>query len=503
MLGLKIATGIIVVACGANVGAAVYYVDHAGGSDGNTGRSPDARWKNCPGMVSYTGTGTLKPGDTVYFNSAGTWPVTGTQGLYLAGGVTYIGDSWGTGTRAEIRADAALEAGVIRFRDHATYKTVFKGFNVNANNQVATGIDINHRYGSLMTGAAKRVQNCEVHHVRSRKSLGQYKYGIIISNHAGSSGHVENVEILDCVVHDISRDAICLYPGDENADCRIRNITVRGCEVYNTGLDPDYDAGAGIVVKGHVVDAFLENNHVHDVHGAGIFVNGNETNHYGVGPTNIHIRNNIIDNPNSHGGILIYDKGADPKDIKIYGNIILNNTRAGGLTLWNNNGPLDLLVYNNTFYNASVRFTHHTSTVNTLDFRNNIVYCTSDVPLIAKRGTLKRHSNNIYYRGDGTLVTIGNTNFTSSNLGSFETSASGGDPSFANTNDLPKGFRGTYGKNLAPDRDGLSLQRNSYGVDRGVPLGSDYRTSINTLARPVGSGWDIGAYELDMGQNMK
>ena len=121
---------------------------------------------------------------------------------------------------------------------------------------------------------------------------------------------------------------LCLYPGDENANCRIKNITVRGCEVYNTGQDPDYGAGAGILVKGYVQDAYIEYNYVHDTQGALVFVNGNENNHYGVGPTNIHVRYNILDGDSAQGAILVYDgqSGDDPKDLKIYGNIIYNGT---------------------------------------------------------------------------------------------------------------------------------------------------------------------------------
>src|SRR5207249_4813112 len=220
---------------------AVYYVDQTAGNDANSGTSPSAPWKNSPGMSAYTGSGQLRPGDTVYFDKADTWTVSGVQGLYLVGGVTYIGDTWGgLGTRAIIRAASDLDSGVIRFRDHATIPTVFKGFNVDANGRVATGVDINHAHFTVMTGATKRVQNCEVHNVWSQVSLGQYKYGVIVSNHGGTGGYVENVEILDTVVHDVSRDAICLYPGDENADCRIKNITVRNSEAFNTGQDPGY-----------------------------------------------------------------------------------------------------------------------------------------------------------------------------------------------------------------------------------------------------------------------
>jgi len=492
LICLMVLFGVLLFACISS--AATYYVDQSGGSDTNSGTSPSTPWKNCPGMASYSGSGTLIAGDTVYFDSADTWLVTGTQGIYLTGGVTYIGDSWGSGTRAEIKANANLEAGVVRFRDHATYPTIFKGFNVNGNSKVTTGIDINHRYTSLMNGATKRVENSEVHHTSSRQASGQYKYGIIISNHGGSGGYAENVEVINNIVHDISRDAINLYPGDENASCRIKNITVRGNVVYNTGQDPDYSAGAGIIVKGYVVDAYIENNYVYGTKGAGVFVNGNETNHFGVGPTNIHFRYNIVNASSVHGGIRIYDDGADPKDIKIYGNILLNNTGTGGLSLDGNSGPLNLLVYNNTFYNAVVRFTNHNSTVNTLEFKNNIIYSTGATPLAANSGNIKSSSNNIY-NGSSTLVTIGSTNYNSSNLTSFESTALSSNPLFVNTSNLPTGFTGTFGVNSQPNNDGLSLQPSSLAINSGATLAGTYAGSINSVARPQGAPWERGAYE--------
>ena len=88
-----------------------------------------------------------------------------------------------------------------------------------------------------MNGATKRVENVEVHHVFSEQSKGEYKYGIAMSNWGGDAGVLENVEIVGCKVHDVSRDAIVLYPSD-NPKSRIGNILVRGCEVYfSTGSD--------------------------------------------------------------------------------------------------------------------------------------------------------------------------------------------------------------------------------------------------------------------------
>ena len=105
------------------------------------------------------------------------------------------------------------------------------------------------------------------------------------------------------------------------------------------------------------------------------------------------------------------------------------------------------------------------------------------------------HSNNIYYRGSGTLVSSKGANYTSTNLASgYEPTGSGADPLFLNTASLPNGFTGSYGVSLAPNRNGLSLQQNSPGLNKGVALASGFAGSVNSVGRSAG-GWDIGAYE--------
>ena len=172
MLRISILAGGLLLAAGLNASAATYYVDQSAGNDSNAGTSPTSAWKNCPGMSAFAASRTLSPGDIVNFDRGDTWMVTGGQGLWLVGGVTYLGDSWGTGTRATIRASGNLDAGVIRFRDHPTIPTIFKGFDVDANHTVSTGIDINHRFTQLMNGATKRVENSIVHGTSSSQSAG-------------------------------------------------------------------------------------------------------------------------------------------------------------------------------------------------------------------------------------------------------------------------------------------------------------------------------------------
>jgi hypothetical protein len=231
-----------------------------------------------------------------------------------------------------------------------------------------------------------------------------------------------------------------------------------------------------------------------------MFVNGNETHHYpGVGPTNIHIRYSLFSSSSGSTTVLLYDgsSGKDPKDVRIYGNIIFNSPGSGGIYMGTDLGNTNSVrIYNNTFYNARVYIDAANATFAPLEFKNNIVYHSSSTPLQDPNEKITSHSNNIYF-GSGTLVRSGGNNYSAGNLKSgYEPSASVSDPQFKNTANIPTGFIGTAGVDLRPNNDGLSLEPTSYGADHGISLGSPFDQSINTVARPSGSGWDIGAYEL-------
>jgi hypothetical protein len=257
--------------------AAEYYVDNAHGSasDANPGTQPDAPWERCPGMPGWSGTATLQPGDTVYFNSGGTWEVaSGGAAIQVAGGVTYDGRTWGSGVRATLRAAGDLSRSVINFQDdHPTEPTVVRGFEVDAASRVTSGICINWPQAARdLTGAAKRIEDCVVHHVSSLSADGEYEYGIAVSSGYGGNRRVENVEIISCEAHDISRGGINIYSANDDPSSRISNVLVRGCTMYNTGQDPDY-GGSALTIKNHISDVVFEHNHVHDTtRGGGIGV---------------------------------------------------------------------------------------------------------------------------------------------------------------------------------------------------------------------------------------
>jgi len=490
----SVATLTVSAAAGGNL----RYVDQTAGNDANAGTA-NSPWLRCPGMVGWTGSATLQPGDIVYFDRSDTWDMgqnSGGPGLELRAGVHYIGDEWdpeavGTG-RAILRATGRHAAGVVRiWEDHATLPTWIEGFEVDANGQRANLIDINHAFWKTgLTKAVKRIEDCIAHGNSGNGSEGDYKYGIIVSDHSpDASGWVANVEILNTVVYNVARDGICLYPGDNGM---ISNVVVRGCEVYDTGNDPSYSEGHGLMFKANVKNSVFEYCYAHDVNSSAVFINGPESGS-GTGPTGCVIRYCVLQTADNNGVIRFYGTGTKACDI--YGNIVLENETTGGLSLSGNSGTITANIYNNTFFNAFVDLGNPGGS-GTINFRNNIVYELDDVCLTDSGGDLDTHSHNLFYRANGgALVSAGGSTYNAGNISSWESTAQTADPLFKNTSNLPDGYSGNFGSDLAPNKDGLSPQAASPALNTGVTLGVAYSGAINSAARPVGAAWDRGAYE--------
>jgi hypothetical protein len=476
------------------------YVDFTAGNDSNAGTLASP-WKRCPGMVGWAGSATLQAGDTVYFDRSDTWDVGANSwgpGLEMKAGVHYVGNQWdpeGVGTgRAILRAAGRQEAGNVRFwEDHLTIPTELEGFDIDGNGYRANGIDINHAFWTTgLADAVKRINNCVVHGQTGNGAEGDYKYGVIASDHSpDASGRVANVEILDTVVYNVPRVGISIYPSDTGS---LSNIVVRGCEVYNTSADPSYTTSChGIGFKGDIRNSVIENCYVHDVTGAAVFISGPESTGTGA-PTGLKVRYNVLKTAAVEGVVRFYSWGN--KSVDVYGNIILQNESGGGLSFSGNSGTLAAKIYNNTFFNSFVDIGNPSST-GTIEFKNNLVYELDDTPLTDAGQKITSHSDNLFYRsGGGTLVSSGGTSYSAANLTSgYEATALGGDPLFKNVASLPTGFTGTYGSTLAPNADGLSLQTNSPAIGTGADLTALFNGSINSVARPSGSGWDMGAYQ--------
>jgi hypothetical protein len=457
-------------------------------------------------MAGWNGDETLNPGDIVYFDSAGTWG--GGSEMYLltlTGGVTYDGNSWGTGTRATLRPTSSLSQAVVTFlSDDPSNPTVIRGFEIDASIGRCTGISCKNR--NDMTGAVKRIENCHVHDCDS--SYG-YWYGIELTPSRGSTH--SNFEIIDCVVWNIQRTGITLYPDSSTMNTTMRHILVRGCETYHTGLDRS-SAGCGIALKNRVINAVVEYNYIHDSLGSsdsgGIGIMSQNSSF--PGPEKPKVRYNIVENcPAAFS--TFYDNSL--KEAEIYGNLFMHNDNAA-MSFITDGSNLSVRIYNNTFY-RNCRNTSLAKSYEVLfyfasaqdfimfEFVNNLVCSDSGKMafLCEDISRVTRHSNNLYYRPDGgDLVFVNGTNkYSAANINEWEPTARTGSPGFKNESDLPAGFTGTYGVDMRPAGDGLSIISGD-AVGYGIDLGSSFNGAINLSGKSEGDtrpsgGWDIGAYD--------
>ncbi|MBU0481692.1 MAG: right-handed parallel beta-helix repeat-containing protein [Proteobacteria bacterium] len=479
----------------ANLWAATYYVDNAAPntSDTNPGTIQEP-WRNCPGMVGWAGTATLAPGDVVKFNSSSTWKGAGGNALLEAtGGVTYDGSSWGTGVRATLQAVGSFVRAIVSIqKDDPVIATVVQGFNVNGNGTSNSGMTVNWPSSVNLTGAVKRIENCDVHDLRPLKG-GAARYGIKVGAIGGDT--CKNVEILNTRVHDISTTGIAIYPAVNCPTCLIENVTIRGCTVGPNISQYDTWNGTGIIFKNNQDNVLLENSEIFDAVLNNVIIQDDGSG----APQKLTIRHNLIHNGPSHG---ITVQTPTTTIFDVYGNVIYGNGKNGIEFSTAIKGSSNRVkIYNNTLYQntgGEINFSSSSATYALLEIKNNILYSVSgQTPLRSALGNIiTAHSNNLYYRpGGGTLATVGGTSYTSladtpTYLLVFEKSASLTDPKFVDP------VRGVY--SIAAGSGAIGT-----GVDLGFPLlnpASSWPGNIILSSQDASTGYAIGAYTAPLAQ---
>lgn len=475
--------------------AATYYVSTIG-DDRNSGTDPSTPWKHCPGMAGWSGSAALHSGDTVYFRSQDTWTDSNSWAIINAvAGVTYDGGTYGSGTRAILKK---LSGGgkncVVQIIES---NVVFKSFEIDANLQVGNGIEVNYN-GSYQNISNVTIDNCVVHNVGDRDT---WWYGIAVEPYGGRT--VTNVTITNCKVYDTCHEGITLYPSwQAPTGNKIIGALIRGNEVYNTGR---YNAGfgIGILVDDDVQNAIIEFNYLHDNASEGIQIFQSVM----PGATNLTVRYNIIANNRDWGLDSMVNATAS-----IYGNLFLGNgngghAQGGAMVFQSSQAGASYSIYNNTFYcvgNTSTSkycFYPGGSGSYAVSANNNIFYSDNHTGVYDPSNRLA-HNNNLVYRTSGSSAEHVNngSSYNRAGVKTWEPSAQNTDPTFNNMANLPTGFSGTYGIDMVPNNDGLSIASGST-INNGASLPSTYYGAINLsgtnfpAGRPQGSGWDIGAYE--------
>jgi hypothetical protein len=249
--------------------------------------------------------------------------------------------------------------------------------------------------------------------------------------------------------------------------------------VHDQTLEPkDINLPIGIDAKINVRNGKIYSNRVYNLYKSnGIYVDAWDSEAY-----NIEIYNNIIHNVNFTGIPIGAEEGGTARDIKVYNNLIYN-TGGNGLSVNASNNTINNnanLVYNISFYNNTVYgCSHYAAHVQNPNATPNIVF---------KNNIFSQNvwSNAItVYSGNANNITVEN-NITNGAQNAWITGMQIKQGT-GNINTTPNfAFIGGNNFRLSPNSPAI----NSASTTLVPPYDLDY------VARPVGSGPDMGAYEF-------
>jgi hypothetical protein len=449
-------------------------------------------------------------GDTVYFRSQDTWssplPV-----LEAVAGVTYDGSTYGSGTRATLRATGGYKypngSAVNIYKSNVTVR----GFDVDVNKQDSGGIYIGYEASANLSNVL--IDNCVVHDAGAKDN---WLYGIHVGSVTGYS--ISNVSIINTTVYNTIHEGIAVYPGWRNATNAVDRVLIRGCTIYNTGLT-SVGGGIGVLICNDSNNVTVEYCNLYNNHrGVWIRVSPPYEGSVTSAPKNMTIRYNLI-----HDNMIVGIDNQNSRNLTMSG-AIYSNIFYGNGKKWRDDYAFDISlandtatpastfdIYNNTFFSmtneCSTKYViarglwSVASPSPIMNFKNNIVYADNYIPIYDVNGQIK-HSNNLIYRSSGASdphIFSNGINYDRAGVKIWEASARNTLPVFEG-GALPSGFTGTYGIDLLPNTKYFTIKSGD-AFDNGVTLGSPFNGSINgaglavPLNRPMGPGYDIGAYE--------
>ncbi len=232
------ATVLLALMLAVEASAVTYYVDSAGGNDGNTGTSQGAPWKTLAKVNSPT----FQPGDSILFKAGGSW----TGQLHPKGsGVSntpIVIDLFGPGPKPIINANGATGNGAVYLYSQQYWEIN----NLEVINDAATAGDRRGMYLAADNCGTVRhlyVRNCYIHNIKGIidqiSSAAKRTGGIIVEtvSDATTPTRFDDILIENCVISTVDNQGIALnnkisvgdYPGTAAWEARkFTRVVIRG-----------------------------------------------------------------------------------------------------------------------------------------------------------------------------------------------------------------------------------------------------------------------------------
>ena len=478
--------------------AATYYVK-AGGNDSLDGLSDATAWASIAKVTAMA-----KSGDIVCFRSQDSWSSSTLPVLAATAGVTYDGSTYGSGTRAKLKATGRYTGGSIDgVVNIYVSNVVFKGFEVDGNQQITGGIYIG--FHAAIDTSNIMIDNCVVHdNGGPEQTPTNFYYGILIGQ--VTYHKLSNVAITNTEVYNTGHEGISIYPSrGTTGDNHVDTVLIRNCTIHDTAHWGGITWGNAIDAVNHSDNITIEYNTIYKAGNNGFSATTYSDIPSPGSPNNVIVRYNLIYN-------CLYGITFNPGNgngtfgnTQIYGNILIDNgiNFSGGK--YNSKSQK---IYNNTIYiptalKYGIYMNDGGIDTSGIDIKNNIIYTTAFPCIKDWDGVIVTHSNNLIYQSNGSSVThiIGKSGATYNRASvlTWEPTSKNTLPGFTGGN-LPTGFSGNYGINMVPNTNYFSITSGD-AIDNGATLGSPYNGCINgaglttPIFRPQGAGYDIGAYE--------